>query len=196
MIYLAALLIIALMIAGRVAHGRDWLTKWLCFAPVLIASAGFSYAQKCGVLCAYEPLNAQIYGVSWAEMLQALIGLLPTLAAIVFICDGKMAHLSLNYMYRVEGSNLKDIAIGYLQRVGGFVLALAIGCYFTSWNYMVFAPLMVGMIGLCLWTAKDNRHIAGKGHLDAKHRMNYELSEGTLAGVNAACVWVVLMGAL
>jgi len=173
MIYLAALLIIALMIAGRVAHGRDWLTKWLCFAPVLIASAGLGYVFT-----------------GW----YGLLGILPTLAAIVFICDGTMAHYSLNYMYWVKGSNLKDIAIGYAQRVGGFVLSLAIGCYFTSWAYMAFAPLMVGLIDLCLWTAKDNR--AHPGYDEGKTRMNYELSEGALAGVNAAGVWVVLMEAL
>jgi len=175
MIYLAAILIIALMVAGRVAHGRDLLTKWLCFAPALLAGAGLGY---------------------WLAGLYGLACVLPILAAIVFICDGHMADATLDYMYRTTDSSLKRIWKGYAVRVAGFSALVAVGSYFAGWWYLALIPAMIAPIWLCLWTAKENRHIAGRHERDSKHRLNYELSEGMLAGINGAAVWLVMIGVL
>lgn len=158
------LLMALLLIAGRVAHGRNWLTKWLCFAPALLAGAGLGY------------LNGHWFGV------------LPVLAAILLFFPGATADNALAYMYRKKNSSRWNIAIGYSWRVAIFVAAL------LALDYTLFylLPFMIAPIWLVTWTASDNRHITGNHKRDGKHRMNVELSEGTLAAINAAAVWLAL----
>lgn len=164
MIYLAAIMIAALLVAGRVAHGRDWATKWLCFAPAVLIAAGVG-----------------LYFGSY-------LGILPVLAAILLFFSGATADNTLSYMYRVKDSSRWNIVLGYSWRVVIFCIAL------LALDYSLFylLPFMIAPIWLVAWIASENRHITGEGEKDGKHRMNVEISEGVLAGINASAVWLAL----
>jgi len=160
MIYLFAILTLLTLIAGRVLHGRGG-EKW--------------------------------YQTKWVLFTPALIvsGVLPALAAILLFFSGATADNALAYMYRQKNSSRWNIAIGYSWRVGVFVAALLALCFLKGTFLAAWLiPLMIAPIWLVTWTASDNRHVTGDHERDGKHRLNVELSEGLLAGVNAASVFI------
>lgn len=162
--------ILALLSAGRGAHGADLATKWLCYAPALIMASVGGYFE------------AGLYG---------LAGFVPVLAVILLFFNGANADNALAYMYRQQGSTLRNVVQGYAWRVGLCVLLVLSACFFIGWEYSLLTIPMKATLGLIAWTAKDNREYSG--YNERKTRKNFEISEGIAGGVNAAALWGVLM---
>lgn len=161
MIYLVTFLIILALMVGRVLHGADKFTQWLCFTPALLLGAsGYFFAGWLG-----------------------LLGILPVLFSILFVFNG-----DLDYMYRVKGSKLFDVVKNYLWQIALTVVLIGAGAYFTNlWYLLLILPLLL-LTGLVLWTASDNREHTG--YDERKTRKNYEWSEGALGGYIAASLWL------
>ena len=172
MIYLYALVISGLIITARFLHGSNWATKWLLFAPCLLAAAGLGYVEA-----------------GWL----GLLGVVPVLGSILLFFSGANADNTLSYMYRVEGSSRWNIVMGYSWRVILCCALLIAGCFLTSWWYALLMAPMIGLMWLVTWIAGENRHIAGEGDRDRNHRENVEWSEGALGAVNGVALWLVLI---
>jgi hypothetical protein len=170
-IILFALIALALVF-GRHLHGRGgekwYKSKWVLFSPSLALAAGLGFY-----------LSPWYLGLAF-----------PVIVAlgIVLFFAGAVADDTLNYMYRRDKSDLRNIIIKISWRIGLCCAVAIAGAIFGSPWVAVFVPLNLLSVYPLIHVARENRHVAGEGGRDARHRSNVEWSEGAMAAVNICSV--------
>jgi len=174
MINLLLILLLPLIILGRVLHGRGgdkwYQSKWVIFSPSLLFASALGF------------YNFGVLGLS----LGAVVAL-----GIVLFFSGAVADNTLNYMYRVVNSNIRNIVISVSWRIALCVLLVVLGSISNPSYLFLGIPMILSLYPL-IHVAKENRHITGKMD-DGNHRKNVEISEGLMGAINICSVLAVIL---